>query len=182
MKVLALLIWPLFFITTFFLFNKAKLSIFNKTYSNLGSNIKYGKMFNFILVITGLIQLLFLTYVLVNNKSQYSIIGVMGLSSLIVTTIAGIFTGIIAEHHNEKIHMKIAIIGFTGAIIGYPLYGLYLFNANYSVGVFMLIWGLIVMPYQAYRHMSGKKIYAINEVFMFLGAFFTNIALVWLYF
>jgi hypothetical protein len=181
MKVVVLLIWPLFFLISFFLFKKAKLSVFSNTYSDLGSHSIFGHFFNTLLIVAGVIQLVFLISVLLLLLHVYNTIAILGLSCLIVTTLAGVFTGIITEVNNKTLHKNLAIIGFSFSIIGYILFGIYFLSSNLAVGAFMLCWGFVVMPYQAFRHLSGHKLYAKNEFFIFLGAFLTNIALVVLY-
>jgi hypothetical protein len=181
MKILALAVWPLFFLITFLLFKMTRYSASHYTYSNLGSHPKYGWLFNATLTITGIIQLMFLGGVLKSRIFEYSLLGVIGLSCLITTTVTGIIAGVIPEYIHDKLHLFISKVGFLFSIVGYILYGLYLFPHIPFVGLFMLTWGLLVMPYQVYRYVSSSNVCAKNEFFMFLGAFLTNTALVYLY-
>jgi hypothetical protein len=182
MKIIVLVMWPLFFLISFLLFKKSKLSIFSNTYSNLGVHPEFGNIFNFLLVTIGTLQLLFLLNVLKIMRSTYNFVGITGLICLIITTLAGILTGLITEEANKSVHLMIAKIGFMFSIVGFIIYGLFFITNNIFVGVFMLSWGVIIMPYQIYVHLSGRNLYAKNEFFMFLGAFLTNVSLVLLYY
>jgi hypothetical protein len=182
MKFVALVVWPIFFLLTFILFRKAKLSVSSYTYSNLGLDKNYGNLFNILLITTGAIQLCFLGSVFLSQYSNFKWSSIIGLGSLVTTTIMGILTGAIPENKNGNLHLIFAKAGFIFSIIGYSLYGTFLLNQNLLIGVFMLFWGCFIMPFQIFGYWSGKGIYAKNEFFMFLGAFFTNIALIFLYF
>jgi|GEM_PF-6501331 len=102
MRIIALAVWPVFFMVTFYLFKKARLSIFNSTYSNLGSNKKYGTSFNATLIISGLLQFVFLFLVLMSYLNRSALVGIVGLGCLMLTTLAGIFSGLITEDEIKR--------------------------------------------------------------------------------
>jgi len=82
------------------------------------------------------------------------------------------------RRRNKKVHQIIAAAGFTFAIVGYFFSGIYFLQTNIYVGLFMLAWGLIILPLQVISYLRTRKIAAFNELFIFIGAMLTNVCLV----
>jgi len=62
--------------------------------------------------------------------------------------------------------------------VGYFFSGIYFLQTNIYVGLFMLAWGLIILPLQVISYLRTRKIAAFNELFIFIGAMLTNVCLV----
>lgn len=185
MKILALSVWPVFFLISHILFKKAGISMSSGTYSRLGIHPKYGRPFNILLITSGVIQLVFLASILRSPLFAFNapnILGVVGLICLIITAISGTLVGIITDNYNKRLHKGAATTSCALLIASQLLYGIYLIRINLYIGLFMMVWGLLILPYQSLPSLFGKKIYARNEFYMFLGTFLTNLILIILYF
>jgi hypothetical protein len=173
-----LIIWPVFFYLSFYFLNLVGLSYHEYPFSNIGAIPKIGKYFNLLLTVLGCFQLYLFYYFLQNNTLQFNIIGILGLTFLVTTTITGVLTGLINQRMNIKVHNLFAATGFTACIPGWILFGGQLFNIYTVRSLILLSWGLIVMPFVALFFYKSNKISAKLEIFMFLGAFITDLILI----
>jgi hypothetical protein len=174
-KAVALLVWPTFLSLTLFLFKLANLNIADKSMSDLGVHVKYGKLFNILLFICGSFQLIvFIAYILVNEPTST---GLVGLGLLIFTTFCGILTSVLNQKNYSILHKAIATMGFLMSAPGWAIFGASLGEQNIIGAILMISWGATVIPFAVYRTLVKNQTSLLTESLLFTGAFFTNLIL-----
>jgi hypothetical protein len=175
MKIVALAVWPIFFLASFLLFKASGLSWKRHSFSDLGVSPRVGKVFNAIFVSVGLTQLAFFFYVL--WFSTFDLFFQIAILLLATTTVSGIFVGIVNEKINKRLHTFIAALGFIVSSPGWFLVSLYLMKFNLIAALLLAFWGIVIIPFLLNQFAKHKLVTASKESLLFLGAFLTNIFL-----
>lgn len=169
-------VWIAFFIISMKLFKFSKRNFHKQSYSLLGSDKKYGYIFNILLIITGSAQLLIFIMLRQAIMKSFGVFGQLGYILLCITTLLGIGTGIFPIHSYRFFHKTIAAIGFLSAGIGWILIGIHLFSQNIMASSLFLVFGGLLVPslIPAYFH-HKHDLPAVYESMFFLSAFVTDI-------
>lgn len=175
MKILALVLWPIFFIIASSLYKRSSLDPRYKSFSVLGASYPIGKYFNSLLISTGALQLIFLLFVyarLTNNDLKPV------LYLFLSSTILGIMAGIINLKINTVAHYIVSFFGFLLGCAGYIIFAYQMSEVAFTCSTTLILFSLVTLAGVVYFFIKINDIPAYIEYCFFLNAFLSNLLIV----
>lgn len=168
LKLVGIVIWPLFFITSSLLIKSSPRKSSIHSFSDLGSSSANGTKFDVLLILAGLFQIVFL-----NGYLQRFGLAIL---ALMVTSFFGILSGVIRQKGHRLAHKIVCTVGFAISAPGWAVLGLQTIQLNKVLGSLLVVLGLTIIPLLLYAVFQKKPLLKYELVFFF-GAFLTNLTL-----
>lgn len=162
LKVLLLLNGPLFLLICLSFLRKTKhINMTKDPLCKLGTIKGIGHIYNSSLIIFCVNQIVLV--VLLQHYLQQPI-----LFGLLISSTAGLLTGIITLDKHKKMHTHLAQVAFSITLIAGFIYGLSVFNQSQITGIISIL-AAIVISSSVINYLKVRHINAIQELIFFIG-------------